>query len=532
MDERNEPEQVHPERGAASDEPVLPRWAPPEQSPAGPWSAGPGAEPSTPPHGSPSPQPGFEPRWPTHSGQSWPQHTEQVPTAPGGPTPPGGGWGWHPGAAGGSYGPGGWGGAQQPPWAPPAGPYGGGWWQPGPPPPRHHAGRIVAIVLATAVVVSDVAGGVVGHLAFSNSSSSTGANGGVSSPFGLSPGSSSGPSPATGSGGPADAAAIAQKVDPGVVDINTQIASQQAEAAGTGMVLTSNGIVLTNNHVIQGETSISVTDVGNGKTYGATILGYDRTKDVALLKLHGASGLQTVKTGDSSSVSVGQAVVAIGNAGGAGGTPSYAGGSVTATNQSISASDALDGTTEQLTGLIETNANIQSGDSGGPLVTASGDVIGMDTAASAGFSFSQSGTQGYAIPINEALAIAKQIQAGHASTTVHVGPTAFLGVAVTSPSSGNLGGGFGGLGAGGSNGSSTTSGALIEQVVPGTGAANAGLSAGDIITGIAGHRVTSANDLTGVMTTLKPGATVDLTYVGTNGQQQQVKVTLGSGAPQ
>ena len=127
---------------------------------------------------------------------------------------------------------------------------------------------------------------------------------------------------------------------------------------------------------------------------------------------------------------MGQDVVGIGNAGGTGGTPSYAGGTVTALNQSITASDEGDGTSEQLTGLIETNANIEAGDSGGSLVNDSGQVIGMDTAASAGFSFQGgdgSGNQGYAIPINTALTIAKQIEAGDASSTVHVGATGFLG---------------------------------------------------------------------------------------------------------
>jgi len=127
-----------------------------------------------------------------------------------------------------------------------------------------------------------------------------------------------------------------------------------------------------------------VTDVGNNKTYTASVVGYDRTKDVAVLQLHNASGLTTATLGNSSNASVGEDVVGIGNAGGTGGTPSAVGGTVTALNQSITASDDGDGTSEQLSGLIETNADIQPGDSGGSLVNTSGDVIGMDTAASAG----------------------------------------------------------------------------------------------------------------------------------------------------
>ena len=145
--------------------------------------------------------------------------------------------------------------------------------------------------------------------------------------------------------------AIAQGVNPGLVDINTTLSYQGEQAAGTGMVLTSNGEVLTNNHVIDGATSISVTDVGNGKTYTASVVGYDRSHDIAVIQLNNASGLQTVTLGDSSNVSVGQAVVAIGNAGGTGGTPSAVGGSITALNQSITASDSGDGTSETLSGL-------------------------------------------------------------------------------------------------------------------------------------------------------------------------------------
>ncbi len=209
------------------------------------------------------------------------------------------------------------------------------------------------------------------------------------------------------SGGPSDVNAIASKVDPGLVDVNTTLGYQQEQAAGTGIVLTSNGVILTNNHVIDGATSIQVTDVGNQKTYTASVVGYDRTKDIAVLQLHNASGLQTARLANSSNASVGQQVVGVGNAGGTGGTPSAAGGTVTALNQSITASDEGDGTSEQLSGLIQTNANIQPGDSGGALVDTSGQVLGVDTAASDGYSFQyngqSSGNQGFAIPINTAL---------------------------------------------------------------------------------------------------------------------------------
>src|SRR6202007_2668021 len=217
--------------------------------------------------------------------------------------------------------------------------------------------------------------------------------------------------------------------DPALVDVVTTLGNQGGSAAGTGIVLTSDGEVLTNNHVIEGATSIKVTDVGNGRTYTATVVGYDASHDVAVLQLQNASGLTVASLGDSSSVRAGDNVVALGNAGGQGGTPSVAAGTVTALGQSITASDELSNVSEQLTGLIETNAPIQPGDSGGPLVNAYGQVIGMDTAAGNNYQFqgqSSTATQAYAIPIGEALSIAKQIESGTGSADVHIGATAFL----------------------------------------------------------------------------------------------------------
>jgi len=333
-------------------------------------------------------------------------------------------------------------------------------------------------------------------------------------------------------------------VDPGLVDIDTTLGYQQEEAAGTGIVLTSTGEVVTNNHVIDGATTISVTDVGNGKTYSASVVGYNRTKDIAVLQLHGASGLNTATIGNSSSVSVGEDVVGIGNAGGTGGTPSAAGGTVTALNQSITASDEGDESSEQLTDLIETNADIQPGDSGGSLVDTSGDVLGIDTAASAGFSFQSSGqssgNQGYAIPINEAITIAKGIEAGTSSSTVHIGATAFLGAEVAqSTCGGNTGGGsgfgFGGGGFGGGNSGSdntSSSGALICSVITSSPAQESGLAEGDTITSLNGQSVTSPSALLNLLVPFHPGDKVTIGWTGTSGNTQTVSVQLSSGPPQ
>lgn len=318
-----------------------------------------------------------------------------------------------------------------------------------------------------------------------------------------------------------DVSSIASKVDPGLVDIDTILGFEGEEAAGTGIVLTSSGEVLTNNHVIDGATAISVTDIGNGKTYSASVVGYDTTKDIAVLQLHDASGLQTASVGNSSNVSVGETVVGIGNAGGTGGTPSAAGGTVTGLNRSITASDAGDGSTEQLTGLIQTNAHIQPGDSGGSLVNGSGQVIAVDTAASAGFSFQSGGEspgfQGYAIPINEATTIAKEIDNGTSSSTVHSGTTAFLGVEIESNA--QVAGG-------------SISGAAVAGAIPNSPAQIAGLAAGDVITSVDGQPVASSNALTGLLEPFHPGNRVTIDWTNALGKVQTASVQLSSGPPQ
>ncbi len=461
----------------------------------------------------------------------------------------------------------------------PAGPPTWGTPPPAPEAPRQSGGRRhMAAILGVAAVVALAAGAGIGHVAWTSNSNSlssaasnntpssnnSGASG--SNPFGNNPfgsgssglgGSGSGSSSSgssgsssSGSSGPSDVSAIASKVDPGLVDINTTLGYEQEEAAGTGIVLSSSGVILTNNHVIDGATSISVTDIGNGKTYSASVVGYSRTKDIAVLQLHDASGLQTATIGDSSNVSVGQGVVGIGNAGGTGGTPSAAGGTVTALNQSITASDEGDGSSEQLTGLIETNADIQAGDSGGSLVNTSGDVIGIDTAASAGFSFQSSGqssgNQGYAIPIDSAITIAKQIELGTSSSTVHIGTTAFLGVEVAQGScssgsgdsgsgsgfGGNFGGGFGsGTGDSGS-GNSSSSGALICSVITSSPAQQGGLAEGDTITSFNGQSVASPSALTNLLLPFHPGDKVSVTWTDSSGESHTGSVTLSSGPPQ
>ncbi|WTZ49934.1 S1C family serine protease [Nocardia sp. NBC_01388] len=305
-----------------------------------------------------------------------------------------------------------------------------------------------------------------------------------------------------------------QGVIPGLVNVNSELGMQGAETAGTGIVLTSDGEILTNNHVVTGATDISVTDLGNGQTYPATVVGYDRSQDVAVLKLSGASGLQTAPIGNSDSATVGEQIAGVGNAGGTG-QPSVAAGRVTALGQTITASDESSGSSEQLQGLIQIAANIQPGDSGGPLIDSSGQVIGMDTAASTNYRFrmqrggaQSGGGQGFAIPINQALSIAHDIDSGNRSATVHIGATPFLGVSVST---------------------SDGVGAVVQQVVSGGPAAQLGLAAGDVITAADGNRIDSATALTNSMDSYKPGDRVTFKWTDPQSGAQQGQVALGTG---
>jgi S1-C subfamily serine protease len=396
-----------------------------------------------------------------------------------------------------------------------------------------------------------------------------------------------------------DAASVAAKVSPGLVDVNTVLGFEGARAAGTGIVLTADGEVLTNHHVIEGATSITVTDIGNGKTYTASVVGYDEAHDIAVLKLKDASGLQTAKTGNSDQVKLGDQVVGVGNAGGVGGTPSYAAGKVAGLNQAITATDENGQDPENLTDLIQTSANIQAGDSGGPLANAKGEVVGVDVAGSNGNNggqgrpgqtaattgvgswatlaawgdgngdgngfpgfnegngngngngfgdqgngqdngqdqggqsngdgqgaFGNGGgqgdgqgdgqgngpgatTEGYAIPINEALDIAQQIENGKASASVHIGDSAMLGISVAADQE--------------------TSGAVVADVLADGKADDAGITQGDVITSFAGHAVESPDSLSTLLNNQHPGDKVEVGWTDQNGQAHKATIELIQG---
>jgi len=347
-------------------------------------------------------------------------------------------------------------------------------------------------------------------------SSGSGNEWGIPSPWGSGGSSGSG---LTGPGGTGSttstvgSATAAQEI--GVVDVTTVLGYSGAEAAGTGMVLTSGGEILTNNHVVEGSTSISVTVVTTGQTYSATVVGTDATDDVAVLQLSGASDLTVANFADTT-VAVGDAVTGVGNAQGAGGTPAASPGTVTAVNQTITTQADGSAASETLSGLIETNADIQSGDSGGPLFNAGDQVVGIDTAAEQG----GYRTAGYAIPISTALSIAQQIESGTASQNIVIGYPAFLGVQVSTTAT---------AGRYQYSVPSTVGGALISGVVADGPAAAAGLTAGDTITAVDGSAIGSGSALTAALAADSPGQTVTITWVDPSGSTRTAPVTLVNG---
>jgi S1-C subfamily serine protease len=462
---------------------------------------------------------------------------------PGGPSytqPPGAGYGQTPGAGGAG---GGWNYGYPPAqgWGPP----------PATPKPPNVARRALAFVAILALVLASAgAGAAVSAAVHSNNGNTSvstapfgngtgnGSSSGNNNPFGNGSGTGTGSGTSgngsglgnglglgngssTNTGGTAPAA-IVSKVNPSVVDIYTTINSggSQGEAAGTGMILTSSGEVLTNNHVIDGATSIRVVIVANGASHTAKVLGYDVVDDVALIKIDNVSDLTPVSVADASSVQIGDAVVAIGNAGGRGGAPIATTGAVTALDQKVTAGDAGTGDSETLHGMIQISAPIEPGDSGGPLVDSDGDVIGMNTAAAQSDDFSgQSGNStAFAIPIEKARAIVDQIRAGKDSDTVHVGDRGILGVQVNN------------VGQGGTS-VPVSSGAAIAAVEAGGPASDAGIASGDVITSVDGKTVTNASDLTSLMFPYHPGDGVGIGWVDASGGTHHATVHLVAGPP-
>jgi S1-C subfamily serine protease len=345
-----------------------------------------------------------------------------------------------------------------------------------------------------------------------------------------------------------DDEAVYDEVVPSIVDVSADLRYREETAKGTGIVINAAaGLVLTNNHVIDESTSVTVTPVASGRSYPATVLGYDPSQDVALLQVRGVPGLRTAPIGNSSQVAVGMPVLAIGNEAGQGGSPTVAPGVISDLDRTIDASDRDSGVSEILRGMLQTDADIRPGDSGGPLADAAGQVIGLDTAAGGS---GPGGYAGYAIPINQALSIAARIAAGRASRAVHLGLPAFLGVLVpdssatnpvrqasqeqqrtgtVSASSRDCVTDTSSYSAVPADIAPARSGALVDGVLCGTPAAAAGLAAGDVVTGFGGKAVTSPGSLTAMLGGYHPDSQAPLAWVSPGGARHTAWVTLDAG---
>ena len=310
-----------------------------------------------------------------------------------------------------------------------------------------------------------------------------------------------------------DVAGVLAKVEAGVVAVsvvgqanNGFFNSGQFQAAGSGMIVDTNGLVLTNAHVVAGANKITVA-LYDGRTVDADLVGSSAANDVALVRLRNTSGLQPVNLGDSKNLQVGDAVVAVGNALNLGATPTVTTGIVSALNRSLDADN-----NEHLDNLIQTDAAINHGNSGGPLVDANGDVIGVNTAIA-----SQAQNIGFAMSINNVKTVVEQLKSGHSDTAT---AGAFLGVSTSNvadvvPAVRQR------------FGIKATKGAFVQQVVPGSGADSAGLQAGDVITSLDGKSVSQAAEVGAIVTQHKPGDKVEMKYER-NGDSHAASVTLGS----
>ena len=431
---------------------------------------------------------------------------------------------------------------------------------PPPPPPRRRVGLLS--YLAVALVAGALGAGSVVALYHPAANSSAAPSAPPSAPAPL----PSSAVPVPSKGGTGTSGGSLSKVEQGVVIINTTLQYSSERAAGTGMVINAaSGLVLTNNHVIENSTKITATVAATGQKFQAKVVGYDVTGDVALIQLQHPSGLHQVPLGDSSKVKVGDAVTALGNAEGQSAIVP-APGHITGVNRTITASDQGGSVqSETLHGMLQTDAGIVSGDSGGPLVNASGQVIGMDTAGNDVRFPNQQAAAGFAIPVNTALSVAREIAAGHASSTITIGYPPFIGIYVgqgtssdpqqqASAQQNNGFGGFGGNNGFGGNGSAgngqgqscysndsnlpvpstiapVSSGTLVIGTICGGPAAAAGLTAGSVVTSVNGQAVGAPQTLHDALAKFKPGTTVSLTWVTPSGQNRTGTMTLTEGPP-
>jgi S1-C subfamily serine protease len=385
------------------------------------------------------------------------------------------------------------------------------WTQPPAPPRDTIWHRIAAFIVLIAVVAAAAGAGIGWSLARAINTNQVAQNTAQpESPI----------QPATpGTGSSTGTSAIAAKVDPAIVDINTTVGSSQA--AGTGMLISSTGEILTNNHVVAQSTSITVTVQGRSQTYKAHLVGVDVSQDIAVIQIDSSvSGLPTVTFASSSSVKVGDSVIAIGNALGQGGTPPAHSGQVTSLDQTITASEG-GGQSETLNGMIESDAVIYEGDSGGALLNSSGQVVGMITAGQAQGFRSAASNLGYAIPSNTLLSTLNRIRAHEQAPDLQYSQVGYMGVQVQTLDSSTAA----------QLGLSISTGALVVATpASGSPASDAGITRYSVITNLGGTTIDSADTLGPAIKAHQPGDQVSVTWVNTSGTHHAT-VTLGGVNP-
>ncbi len=371
-------------------------------------------------------------------------------------------------------------------------------------PPRRRRAGLAAAVVATSLLVGGGAG--IGGAAAWDATHDDPAGSSSTSPVSTTTVSSQSQAPAADG----SVESVAQKVLPSVVKIN--VAGQQGEASGSGIILTADGTILTNNHVVElaeGGGTLRV-DFNDGTSADAEILGTDPLTDTAVIKATGVSDLTPATIGKSANLGVGEGVVAIGSPFGLDATVTS--GIVSALDRPVNVGSDDQGNTTTYP-AIQTDAAINPGNSGGPLVDMTGAVIGINssirTAASqsAYGSSEQSGSigLGFAIPIDEVMPIVDQMAKGETPTHAR------LGIKVGDPQG------------------TDEAGAVVSDVTSGSTAEKAGLASGDVITEVDGRRITGADSLVATIRSYRPGDTVSVTWTA-GGKEQSADLVLDSDA--
>jgi S1-C subfamily serine protease len=376
--------------------------------------------------------------------------------------------------------------------------------------------RTAAALTVAAVVISAAASGVVVHIVDDHSNHGT-SSAATTSPTTTSAAVSSLPQAAQVA---ADVKTALARIEPSVVLINDTITSSgaggqgggfggggfggfQESGAGTGIIITADGEIVTNAHVVNGATAITVTLPNNGGTHSASIVGIDTTQDLAVIKISGVTDLKPATFANSDTAEVGDSVLAVGNALGYGGAPTVTEGILSAKGRTLTGSD------DNLSGLLQTDAAINPGNSGGPLVDSTGQVIGINVAVASGTTSEPAQNIGFSIPSNTVVSDLPSLKAGKGASSQGQGGATqsgtFLGVSVAD----------------------ATGGALVQAVEPGSPAAAAGIQAGDLITSVSGKAIADGTALQQAIRSEKSGTTVTI-GITRNGSPTTVKATLGT----